>query len=739
MRIRQDAAHYVLPDSVDDLVHGRSSDPFAILGRHNMGRVDVIRVLYHDAARVRLVVERPRASPIERPMRRMGETGLHVGTIPAGARYHLKIVWADAVEETADPYSFGLLLDEAELNLFAEGRHGQLDHLMGAQPMVIDGMVGVRFAVWAPNARRVSVIGDFNFWDGRRHPMRLRHAAGVWELFIPGLGPGERYKFEIMTREGHILPHKADPFARFAERPPATASVVASPAPFAWNDADWMATRGRAQADDAPLAIYELHVPSWRRPQGDPDRIMSWRELAGELIPYVQAAGFTHVELMPVMEYPFGGSWGYQPLGLFAPSARHGTPADFAAFIDACHTAGIGVILDWVPAHFPNDVHGLACFDGCALYEHQDPREGVHRDWNTHIYNFGRHEVRGFLIASALMWLERFHIDGLRVDAVASMLYRDYSRREGEWIPNIHGGRENLEAVAFLRQLNETVHETCPDAMMIAEESTAWPGVTRPVAQGGLGFSYKWNMGWMHDSLRFFARDPLWRGYHLNEILFGLHYAFSEHFILCLSHDEVTHGKGSLLARMPGDGWQRHANLRVFFAFMWAHPGRKLVFMGAELAQEAEWSHEGEPPWRSLDDPLKGGMLGLITDLNRLYRDLPALHALDSDPAGFAWIIGDDTANAVLAWLRLAPGHAPVLVVLNLTPVVRHGYRVGVPVGGAWRERLNSDASAYGGSGEGNGGGVVAQPEPAHGQPCSCVLTLPPLAALYLQPAGEGS
>ncbi|MBV1829620.1 1,4-alpha-glucan branching protein GlgB [Komagataeibacter sp. AV436] len=739
MRIRHDAAHYVLPDGVDDLVQGRSSDPFAILGRHNRGRVDVIRVLYHDAARVRLVVERPRASPIERPMRRMGETGLHVGTIPAGARYHLKIVWADAVEETADPYSFGLLLDEADLTLFAEGRHRQLDQIMGAQPMVIDGTPGVRFAVWAPNARRVSVIGDFNFWDGRRHPMRLRHAAGVWELFIPGLGPGERYKFEIMTREGHILPHKADPFARFAERPPATASVVASPAPFAWNDAAWMATRGRLQATDAPLAIYELHVPSWRRPLGDPDRIMSWRELAGELIPYVQAAGFTHVELMPVMEYPFGGSWGYQPLGLFAPSARHGTPADFAAFIDACHGAGIGVILDWVPAHFPNDVHGLACFDGCALYEHQDPREGVHRDWNTHIYNFGRHEVRGFLIASALMWLERFHIDGLRVDAVASMLYRDYSRREGEWIPNIHGGRENLEAVAFLRQLNETVRETCPDAMMIAEESTAWPGVTRPVAQGGLGFSYKWNMGWMHDSLRFFARDPLWRGHHLNEILFGLHYAFSEHFILCLSHDEVTHGKGSLLARMPGDGWQRHANLRVFFAFMWAHPGRKLVFMGSEFAQEAEWSHEGEPPWRSLDDPLKAGMLGLITDLNRLYRDLPALHALDSEPAGFAWVIGDDTANAVLAWLRLAPGHAPVLVVLNLTPVVRHGYRVGVPVGGGWRERLNSDAGVYGGSGVGNGGGVVARPEPAHGQPCSCVLTLPPLAALYLQPVGEGS
>ncbi|WP_395370973.1 1,4-alpha-glucan branching protein GlgB [Komagataeibacter diospyri] len=739
MRIRHDAAHYSLPKGVDDLVHGRSPDPFSILGRHNMGKVDVIRVLYHDAARVRLVVERPRAGVMERPMRRMGETGLHIGTIPASARYHLKIQWADAVEETDDPYAFGLLVDEADLRLFSEGRHPHLDRVMGAQPMVVGGTAGVRFAVWAPNARRVSVIGDFNFWDGRRHPMRLRHGAGVWELFIPGLGPGERYKFEIMTREGHILPQKADPFARFAERPPATASVIASPAPFAWRDHDWMEQRTARQAEDAPITIYELHVPSWRRPQGDPDRIMTWRELAAELIPYVMEAGFTHVELMPVMEYPFGGSWGYQPLGLFAPSARHGTPADFAAFVDACHSAGIGVILDWVPAHFPNDVHGLVNFDGCALYEHQDPREGVHRDWNTHIYNLGRHEVRGFLIASALMWLERFHIDGLRVDAVASMLYRDYSRRDGEWIPNIHGGRENLEAVAFLRQLNQAVRDTIPDAITVAEESTAWPGVTRPVEHGGLGFSYKWNMGWMHDSLRFFARDPLWRGYHLPEILFGLHYAFSERFILCLSHDEVTHGKGSLLSRMPGDNWQRHANMRLFLAFMWAHPGKKLVFMGMEFAQEGEWSHDGQPEWHILTDPFKSGTLRIVTDLNHMYRTLPALHARDCDPTGFAWVIGDDTANTVLAWLRFAPGHVPVLVVLNMTPVVRHDYRVGVPVGGAWRECLNSDATEYGGSGVGNGGYAMATDHAAHGHPCSCVLTLPPLAALYLHPAGDGS
>ncbi|WP_282759767.1 1,4-alpha-glucan branching protein GlgB [Komagataeibacter saccharivorans] len=739
MRIRQDEAHYALPEGVDDLIHGRCADPFFILGRHNMGKVDVIRVLYHDAARVRLVVERPRGSAVERPMRRMGDTGLHIGTIPAGARYHLKIFWADAAEETADPYSFGLLLGDMDLYLFAEGRHHQLDRVMGAQPMTIDGTAGVRFAVWAPNARRVSVIGDFNFWDGKRHPMRLRHAAGIWELFIPGLGVGERYKFEIMARDGRILPQRADPFARFAERPPATASVVASADAFTWHDGEWMGSRAGWQVPEAPISIYELHVPSWRRPGGDPDRDISWRELAQELIPYIHAAGFTHVELMPVMEYPFGGSWGYQPLGLFAPSARHGTPADFAGFVDACHQARIGVILDWVPAHFPNDVHGLISFDGCALYEHQDPREGVHRDWNTHIYNFGRHEVRGFLIASALMWLERFHIDGLRVDAVASMLYRDYSRREGEWIPNIHGGRENLEAVAFLRQLNETIHATIPDAMTIAEESTAWPGVTHPVAQGGLGFSYKWNMGWMHDSLHFIARDPLWRGYHLSEILFGLYYAFSERFILCLSHDEVTHGKGSLLARMPGDQWQRHASLRVYYAFMWAHPGKKLLFMGSEFAQEGEWSHAGEPEWHTLENPLKAGMLGLVSDLNRLYATLPALHARDCEPSGFAWVVGDDTTNTVLAWLRLAPGHAPVLVVLNLTPVIRHDYRVGVPVGGQWRECLNSDATAYGGSGVGNGGHAMATDQAAHGHPYSCVLTLPPLAALYLQPVGEGA
>ncbi|MCE2574432.1 1,4-alpha-glucan branching protein GlgB [Komagataeibacter sp. FNDCR2] len=739
MRIRQDEAHYFLPEGVDDLVHGRCADPFSILGRHNMGKVDVIRVLYHDAAGVRLVVERPRGKPVERPMRRMGETGLHIGTIPAGARYHLKIAWADAVEETADPYSFGLLLGDMDLYLFSEGRHHQLDRVMGAQPVVIEGTPGVRFAVWAPNARRVSVIGDFNFWDGRRHPMRLRHAAGIWELFIPGLGPGERYKFEIMARDGHILPQRADPFARSAERPPATASVIASAEPFNWHDGAWMDTRAGRQAPEAPISIYEIHVPSWRRPGGDPNRVVSWHELARDLIPYVRDAGFTHVELMPVMEYPFGGSWGYQPLGLFAPSARHGAPADFAAFVDACHQAGIGVILDWVPAHFPNDAHGLICFDGCALYEHQDPREGVHRDWNTHIYNFGRHEVRGFLIASALMWLERFHIDGLRVDAVASMLYRDYSRREGEWIPNIHGGRENLEAVDFLRQLNETIHTLVPGAMTVAEESTAWPGVTQGVAQGGLGFSYKWNMGWMHDSLHFIARDPLWRSFHLSEILFGLYYGFSEKFILCLSHDEVTHGKGSLLARMPGDDWQRHANMRVFFALMWAHPGKKLIFMGNELAQEHEWSHSGEIAWHTLSDPFKAGMHQLVSDLNRLYRAVPALHARDCDPEGFAWIIGDDTVNTVLSWLRLAPGHAPVLVVLNLTPVIRRDYRVGVPVGGQWRECLNSDATAYGGSGVGNGGHVMATNEAAHGHPCSCALTLPPLAALYLQPVREGS
>ncbi|MBB3881770.1 1,4-alpha-glucan branching enzyme [Acetobacter oeni] len=667
-------------------------------------------------------------------MRPVDDTGMYIGIIPAGARYHFRIVWADAVEEAEDPYSFGPLLNEDDLRSFQQGKTCHPDRMLGAHPMVIHGVAGVRFAVWAPNAHRVSVIGDFNIWDSRRHPMRLRHTAGIWEIFIPHIGAGERYKFEIMQKDGLILPQKADPFAKFSERPPATASVVASGTTFEWKDDEWMRSRSARHSPSAPISIYEVHVPSWRRPAGDPDRVATWSDLIQELIPYAIENGFTHIELLPIMEYPFGGSWGYQSLGLFAPSARHGTPAEFAEFIDACHRERLGVILDWVPAHFPNDVHGLACFDGTALFEHQDPREGVHRDWNTLIYNFGRHEVRSFLISSALMWLEQYHVDGLRVDAVASMLYRDYSRNDGNWIPNIYGGRENLEAADFIRELNDAVRREVPDALVIAEESTSWPGVTRTTAEGGLGFSFKWNMGWMHDTLTFIQRDPVWRGHHLSEVLFGVHYAFSEHFVLSLSHDEVTHGKGSLIARMPGDHWQKHAGLRSYLAFMWCHPGKKLLFMGSEIAQQREWNHDAEIDWKALEDPLKAGMQILVRDLNHLLRVCPALHELDCDPKGFSWVIGDDVNNSVLAWLRFAENGVPVVVVWNMTPVVRYHYKVGVPSGGRWHELINTDGKIYGGSNAGNGGGVNAVEQPSHGYTWSCEITLPPLAVLVLSP-----
>ncbi|CAI9121590.1 1,4-alpha-glucan branching protein GlgB [Brytella acorum] len=731
---KQDEAWFTVPEHTDELLAGRYGDPFSILGRHQAEKVDIIRAFYPDAANVRLIVQRPRSAEIEKSMRAVDDTGMFIGTIPRNARYRFKVTWADAVEEVEDPYSIGPVLDDAELEAFARGAHFHLHCLLGAHARTFDGIDGVLFAVWAPNARRVSVIGDFNIWDGRRHPMRLRHRAGVWELFIPGLHPGERYKYEILSANGEILPQKADPYAAFAERPPATASVVVSPWAYDWHDESWMAARHARHAPEAPISIYELHIPSWRRPGGNCDRVATWDDLERDLIPYVREAGFTHIELLPIMEHPFGGSWGYQPLGLFAPTARHGTPQQFAAFIDACHQAEIGVILDWVPAHFPNDVHGLAQFDGTALFEHMDPREGLHEDWNTLIYNFGRHEVRAFLISSAVMWLEQFHIDGLRVDAVASMLYRDYSRAEGQWVPNIHGGRENLEAVGFIRELNDTVRRVRPDVMVIAEESTAWPGVTQPTADGGLGFAYKWNMGWMHDTLHFMERDPLWRGYHLSEILFGTHYGFSERFVLSISHDEVTHGKGSLLARMPGDEWQRHAGLRSYLAFMWTHPGKKLIFMGCEIAQDGEWEHGGEIPWHSLENPLKAGTLRLVSDLNHTLRRTPALHERDADPRGFQWVVGDDVANIVFAWVRYAQDGPPVVVVWNTTPVIRQGYRVGVPEGGFWREIMNTDAAIYGGSNVGNGGGVSAERSAAHGHPWSLDLVLPPMALLILSP-----
>ncbi|MBV9990544.1 MAG: 1,4-alpha-glucan branching protein GlgB [Alphaproteobacteria bacterium] len=686
------------------IAEGRHPDPFAFLGPHQ-GKV---RTYQPGAERVEVL----RGEEIT-PLLPIGDTGVFVG--PGERPYRLRVHWRDTLQETEDPYAFPPILGDVDLHLFSEGAHWELAERFGSSVERIDGIGGVRFAVWAPNARRVSVVGDFNAWDGRRHPMRLRRGAGVWEIFIPRLTAGERYKYEIMGPDGALLPLKADPLARAAEHPPANASIVPQCRHFHWTDADWMARREAAQAPDAPISIYEVHAASWLRPEHG--ETIDWRGLEERLIPYVGALGFTHIELLPIMEHPFGGSWGYQPLSQFAPSARYGAAEAFAHFIDACHRAGIGVILDWVPAHFPSDAHGLARFDGTALYEHADPREGFHRDWNTLIYNLGRREVQGFLIASALFWLEHFHVDGLRVDAVASMLYRDYSRKEGEWIPNRHGGRENLEAIDFLKRLNAVVRERVPGAITIAEESTAWPGVTSPE---GLGFSYKWNMGWMHDTLGYVGHEPVHRRWHHHAMTFGLVYAWSEKFVLPLSHDEVVHGKGSLYGRMPGDAWQKLATLRAYFAFMWTHPGRKLLFMGGELASPREWNHDGELDWDLLRDAGHAGVQRLIGDLNRLYVREAALHACDDDPGGFRWAVGDDSANSVFAYER-----GNLLVVVNMTPVPRTNYRIPVSRDGTWRELLNTDSEIYGGSNVGNAG----QTEARDG---ALTLTLPPLATLVL-------
>lgn len=635
----------------------------------------------------------------------------------------------------APEHSVPPLLGELDMHLIAEGRHWKLADCLGAHVVTLGGASGTRFAVWAPNAAQVSVVGSFNDWNPASHPMRLRPECGVWEVFVPGVAAGALYKYQIESGYGQIQPWKADPLARQAELPPATASVVADPAEFIWTDKEWMATRARRQDYDAPLSIYEVHLGSWAHLD---EAGCAWEVIGQRLISYAKAMGFTHIELLPISEHPFGGSWGYQPLGMFAPSSRYGTPADFARFVDNCHNEGLGVILDWVPAHFPSDLHGLVNFDGTALYEHADPRQGVHPDWDTLIYNMGRNEVCNFLIASGLEWLERYHVDGLRVDAVASMLYLDYSREPGQWTPNRYGGRENLEAVAFLQQMNTVVAEHCPGAITIAEESTAWPGVTAAIQDNGLGFNYKWNMGWMHDSLRYMQHDPIHRRYHHHDMTFAMVYAYSEHFILPLSHDEVVHGKGSLLGKMPGDHWQRFANLRAYYGFMWSHPGRKLVFMGDEIAQAAEWNHDAQLDWGALADASHAGVQKLVRDLNAVYRQYPALHGSDSRPEGFQWLVGDDNANSVFAFLR-RHGTQCVLVVVNMTPVPREQWSVGVPVAGNWREVLNTDAAVYGGSNMGNAGQVSTSSIAGHGQPQSLTLTLPPLSTLILVPEGSSS
>jgi 1,4-alpha-glucan branching enzyme len=636
-----------------------------------------------------------------------------------------------------DPYRFPSTLGELDLQLLGEGTHYRAHERLGAHLVTLDGVPGVVFAVWAPSARRVSVVGDFNLWDGRRHVMRLHPSNGIWEIFVPGLGEDARYKFEVLGAEGHLLALKSDPFAfAFEAETPPTASLVRSLDRHRWGDHGWMAERARRNALDSPIAVYEVHLGSWARRADPDDPFLGYRELAERLGTYVRDMGYTHVELLPIAEHPFYGSWGYQVIGYFAPTRRYGMPEDFMAFVDHLHQQGIGVILDWVPAHFPRDPHGLVYFDGTHLYEHADPRQGAHPDWGTLVFNFGRNEVANFLIDNALFWLDRYHIDGLRVDAVASMLYLDYSRKAGEWVPNRFGGRENLEAIGFLRRFNEVAYAHHPDILTVAEESTSWPMVSRPTYVGGLGFGFKWNMGWMHDLLAYMGHDPVHRANHHTRLTFGLLYAWHENFVLPLSHDEVVHGKGALHQKMPGDDWHKFANLRVFHAFMYGHPGKKLLFMGGEFGQTREWDHDRSLDWHLLDlGPYHRGLKRLVRDLNTLYRQEPALHQVDFDPAGFSWIDCSDSQQSVVAFLRRARDPQDfVVMVCNFTPVERRGYRVGVPDGGFYRELLNTDARLYGGRDVGNAGGVAAEHAPWHGQPWSLQLTLPPLSALLLKP-----
>jgi 1,4-alpha-glucan branching enzyme len=711
------------------------ADPHSVLGAHEADGGVVVRAYRPEAKVVRVQPADRKTAAIEAELK--DPAGLWEALLPKARlplEYELEVEYPDGHTYTLrDPYSFLPTLGELDLHLALEGRHEQLYERLGAHVREVDGVVGTAFAVWAPNARSVSVVGDFNSWDGRLHPMRSLGSSGIWELFVPGVPAGTGYKFEIHAQDGRLL-LKADPVAFHAEKPPKNASLVFE-SHHEWNDDGWLEQRSRSNPLREPMSIYEVHLGSWRRNPFEANRSLGYLELADELGDYVKDLGFTHVELMPVMEHPFGGSWGYQVTGYFAPTSRFGTPDDFRAFVDRLHGNGIGVILDWVPAHFPRDDWALARFDGTALYEHQDPRQGAHPDWGTLIFNFGRSEVKNFLLSNALYWLKEHHADGLRVDAVASMLYLDYSRQEGEWLPNKFGGRENLDAVDFLKSVNETVYAREPGIVSAAEESTAWPGVSRPTYLGGLGFGFKWNMGWMHDTLLYFQKDPVYRRYHHHTLTFSLMYAFSENFVLPLSHDEVVHGKRSLLDKMPGDRWQKFANLRALYAYMWAHPGKKLLFMGGELGEWDEWNYDGSLHWNLLEYAEHEGVRSLVRDLNTAYRAQPALYELDDDPAGFRWLEANDASNNVLAFARLdANGRRPVVCALNLSPVPRYDYRVGMPICCRWRELLNTDSAYYGGSGVGNLGGVEAEEVPWHDQAFSARLTLPPLSAVWLVP-----
>jgi 1,4-alpha-glucan branching enzyme len=718
-------------ERIDAIAGAREEDAFAILGPHLTDAGWAVRAFVPDAVGVRILSREGR--PLAILERRKGD--FFEAVIPElqeRPHYRIEATRTSGVESYEDAYAFGPALGPLDDHLLSEGTHRQLYKRLGAQICEHEGVEGVLFALWAPNARRVSVVGDFNAWDGRRCQMRKRHDSGLWEIFIPHLTEGAVYKYEVVARSGELMPLKADPFAFRGEMRPSTASIVANTADFAWTDGEFMAKRREGQPRRKPMSIYEVHLGSWKR--GEDGRFLTYDELADQLIPYVTALGFTHLELLPVSEHPLDESWGYQSLGLFAPTSRFGTPEGFARFVDRAHSAGLAVIIDWVPAHFPVDAHGLARFDGEALYEHADPRKGFHPDWNTAIYDFGRKEVANYLLANALYWVDRFHVDGLRVDAVASMLYLDYSRRPGEWLPNAEGGNENFDAIAFLKRTNEAVYGEFPGAVTIAEESTAFPGVSQPTNLGGLGFGFKWNMGWMHDTLDYASRDPIYRRWGHDKLTFGLLYAFSENFVLPISHDEVVHGKRSLVGKMPGDEWQRFANLRVYLAFMWAHPGKKLLFMGQEFGQTNEWNSNEGLPWWLLDHAPHQGAQKLVADLNHIYASRPAMHARDCEAEGFRWIVVNDESQSVIAFLRMgAPEDAPVAIICNFTPIVRRDYRIGLPREGRWVEALNTDSSVYWGSNVGNLGGVKAERRPLHGFSASAAVTLPPLAAIYLE------
>ena len=712
---------------VEAIVSGVHGNPFAVLGLQEIGSKLAARCFIPHAETVTTFTL---AGKPAGELARRDDAGFFEGVLSIRKRQPLRYVARNAGGEwsVTDPYSFGPVLGPMDDYYIAEGSHLRLFDKLGSHLISHEGADGVHFAVWAPNAKRVSVVGAFNGWDGRRHPMRYRLDTGIWEIFIPDIGEGQPYKYEIIGPDGVRLPLKADPFAFRSELRPATASITASPVQHDWGDAAHRAYWSKANQRREAMSIYEVHAGSWQL--RDDGTFLSWDEMADRLIPYVVDTGFTHIEFLPITEHPYDPSWGYQTTGLYAPTARFGDPHGFARFVDGAHRAGICIILDWVPAHFPVDEHGLVKFDGTALYEHADPRKGFHPDWNTAIYNFGRREVLSYLVNNALYWAEVFHLDGLRVDAVASMLYLDYSRKAGEWIPNERGGRENLEAVSFLQDMNKAVYGRYPGVVTIAEESTSWPKVSQPVHEGGLGFGFKWNMGFMHDTLEYMAHEPIHRKHHHSEITFGLLYAFSENFVLPLSHDEVVHGKGTLLNKMSGDDWQKFANLRAYYGFMWGYPGKKLLFMGQEFAQRSEWSEARALDWHLLDHAPHRGMRRLVRDLNYLYRSRPVLHARDCEPDGFAWLIVDDSKNSVFAWLRKAPDGHPIAVISNFTPVVRDFYQVPLPSAGRWREIINTDATDYGGSGKGNGGWVEAV---AGGGGAVATMMLPPLSTIMLE------